>query len=556
MLVKLTGGTVHDPANGVDGVVRDIWIEDGRIVPPRPGARIGEEYGLDGAVVMAGGIDPHTHIGGGKVTIARTLLPEDHRGHERARTGLTRACCGHATPSTLAAGYRYAEMGYTCCFEPAMLPANARQAHLEMADTPMVDHGAYAMLGSDDLLLRMMAEKASPAAIKDYIAWTMHATQAIAVKVVNPGGISAFKFNARQLDLDERHPHYGVTPRDVLLTLARGLADLGVTHPLHVHGCNLGVPGNDATTLATIAAAAADGLPLHLTHLQFHAYGREGDRRFSSGAARIAEVINRSPNISLDVGQVLFGQTCTASGDSMRQYGIAGSAFPNKSVIMDIECDAGCGVVPMRYRDRNFVNALQWCIGLELFLLIEDPWRLFLTTDHPNGAPFTTYPHLIRLLMDRAFRQDRMLTIHPDALAASILPTLTREYTLNEIAILTRAGPARSLGLTDRGHLAPGAVADIAVYRAHADREAMFAAPELVFKGGTLVVKNGQIVQVVKGATHVARPAYDPGIEDHIAAYFDQFHTLSIDSFTVTDNEIVGRDGGAIVVHPTGVRTS
>ena len=28
---------------------------------------------------MAGAIDPHTHIGGGKMTIARMLLPEDHR---------------------------------------------------------------------------------------------------------------------------------------------------------------------------------------------------------------------------------------------------------------------------------------------------------------------------------------------------------------------------------------------------------------------------------------------------------------------------------------------
>ena len=72
---------------------------------------------------------------------------------------------------------------------------------------------------------------------------------------------------------------------------------------------------------------------------------------------------------------------------------------------MDIECDAGCGVVPFRYRDRDFVNALQWAIGLEMFLLVRDPWRVFLTTDHPNGAPFTSYPHLIRLLMDRELPQ-------------------------------------------------------------------------------------------------------------------------------------------------------
>ena len=63
----------------------------------------------------------------------------------------------------------------------------------------------------------------------------------------------------------------------------------------------------------------------------------------------------------------------------------------------------------MRYRDKSkFVNAMQWVIGLETFLLFDDPWRIFPTTDHPNGAPFHFYPHLIRLLMDKSFR-DEML---------------------------------------------------------------------------------------------------------------------------------------------------
>ncbi|MGB3020654.1 MAG: formylmethanofuran dehydrogenase subunit A, partial [Methyloceanibacter sp.] len=350
MLTKLSGGKVYDPANGVSGEVRDIYVQDGKIVAaPSPDARIDKTHDLKGKIVMAGAIDPHTHIGGGKMTIARMLLPEDHIKDEVARTDLTRAGTGHAVPSTLITGYRYAEMGYTACFEPAMLPANARQAHMEMGDTPMVDKGAFAMLGSDDFFLRQLAGKQDFESIKDYVAWTMHASQAIAVKVVNPGGISAFKFNQRKLDLDEEHEFYHVTPRQIIVTLARALQELGVTHPLHIHGCNLGVPGNVETTLETIRAA--EGLPIHLTHIQFHSYGTEGDRHFSSGAARISELLAKNPNVSIDVGQVMFGQTCTASGDSMRQYAISRSAHPKKPVVMDIECDAGCGVVPMRYRD-------------------------------------------------------------------------------------------------------------------------------------------------------------------------------------------------------------
>ena len=552
MLTKLTGGKVYDPANGINGEIRDIYIQDGRIVTPDPNARVHEEFSLRGRVVMAGGIDPHSHIGGGKVTIARMLMPEDHQGHEHCRGDLTRSGVGHAIPSTLTTGYRYAEMGYTACFEPAMLPANARQAHMEMGDTPLLDKGAFVMLGSDDFLLRQLTQKQDFSAIKDYIAWTMHAAQAIAVKVVNPGGISAFKFNQRFLDLDEKHVHYGLTPRQILVNLARGLKEIGVTHPLHVHGCNLGVPGNVETTLSTIAAM--EGLPVHLTHIQFHSYGTEGDKHFSSGAARVAEAVNANKNVSIDVGQVLFGQTCTASGDSMRQYGNAGSAYPKKSVIMDIECDAGCGVVPMKYKEKSFVNALQWCIGLETFLLVNDPWRLFLTTDHPNGAPFTSYPHLIRLLMDKGFRNDMMQKIDPTAQAYSTLGSIDREYSLYEIAIMTRAGPARSLGLKDRGHLGVGACADITVYADKANKEEMFTAPELVFKNGDLIVRNGRIVKIVQGATHVARPDYDKSIERSLNDYFRRYHTVQMDNFRVSDDEIIGSDKGSIIVQPTGAR--
>ena len=550
MLLKLAGGRVYDPANQVDGAVRDLFLRDGRIVgPPGPEERIDREYDLTGRVVMAGAIDMHTHIGGGKLNIARAMLPEDHRGDLVARTGLTRASAGHAAPGTLATGYRYAEMGYTACFEPAVLPSNARQAHLEMGDTPIVDKGGYIMLGSDDFLLRLMAAKEDQRLINDYVAWILNATHGIGIKVVNPGGISAFKFDQRKLDLDEKHRFYGVTPRDVLRVLSRAVHELGVPHPLHVHSSNLGVPGNVDTTLGTIRAS--EGLPIHLTHIQFHSYGTEGDRKFSSAAARIAEAVNGTPNATCDVGQILFGQTVTASGDTMAQFRNSGFAQPRKFVVMDIECDAGCGVVPFKYRDKNFVNALQWAIGLEIFLLANDPWRVYLTTDHPNGAPFTTYPHLIRLLMDRGFRNDRLGMLHPDARAMTTLGSLNREYTLFEIAILTRAAPARILGIADIGHLGPGARADITVYRDDPDRERMFSAPEYVFKDGEVVVRDGRVVKVVWGRYHRVQPDYDPGIEGRLRDYFDRFQTMKAEHLRITEGEMTAIGHGAeLVTHP------
>ena len=547
MLTKLSGGKVYDPAHQIDGKVMDIYVRDGRIVErPRDEEKIDQTYNLAGKVVMAGAIDMHTHIGGGKVNIARMMLPEDHRADPTEQSAACRSGCGHAAPSTFTTGYRYAEMGYTAAFEPALSPVNARQSHLEMGDTPIIDKGGYAMIGSDDYFLRMLTAKKDQNAINDYVAWIMHASQAIGIKVVNPGGINAFKFNQRALDLDENNVHYQVSPRDVLKALSRAVHELGVPHPLHVHANNLGVPGNVDTTLKTMGAS--EGYPLHLTHIQFHSYGTEGDRKFSSGAAQIAEALNKHKNISADVGQILFNQTVTASGDNMRQFANSGLASPHKSVIMDIECDSGCGVVPFKYKDKNYVNALQWSIGLEIFLLCDDPWRTFLTTDHPNGAPFTSYPHLIRLLMDKSFRNDMFTKLNLDAQAMSTLNSIDREYSLYEIAIMTRAGAARLVGLHDRGHLGVGAGADITVYTDHPDREKMFSKPDYVFKDGELVVKDGEVVKVTWGHTHTVKPEFDRGIEKDLKQYFDRYHTMSMDNFKVSSDEIAeGGRGGVIV---------
>jgi len=551
VITCLKNGRLYDPAQQKNGVQEDIYIAQGRIIAkPLDMSKVTKTFDLSGKIVMAGAIDMHSHIGGGKINIARMMLPEFQESKKYSEPEAhicTPNCSHHATPNTTDTGFRYIEMGYTAAFEPALMPVNARQAHLEMADTPMIDKGGYAMLGNDDYFLRMLASKKDQKSINDYVAWILHSTQSIGIKVVNPGGINAFKFNQRKLDLDENNRHYQISPRDILKSLSRAVHELGIAKPLHVHCNNLGAAGNFETTLNTMGAS--DGLPMHLTHIQFHSYGTEGDKKFSSAAAQISEALNKNKHITADVGQILFGQTVTASGDSMMQQLNAKHANPKKSVLMDIECDAGCGVLPFKYRDQNYVNALQWAIGLELFLSVEDPWRIFLTTDHPNGAPFTSYPHLIRLLMDRSFRNEAFAKLNLDAQAMSNLNSLNREYSLYDIAIMTRAGAAKLIGLNDRGHLSVGAGADITVYTDQANREAMFAKPDYVFKDGELVVKDGKVVKVVWGTTHTTKPSFDIGVEKDLKDYFNQYHTMQLDNFKINNEEISGDGRGSIIVH-------
>ena len=84
----------------------------------------------------------------------------------------------------------------------------------------------------------------------------------------------------------------------------------------------------------------------------------------------------------------------------------------------------------------------------------------------------------------------------------------------------------------------------------------MFSAPALVFKSGELVVRAGKIVKVVTGATHVARPQFDKGIERSLKSYFAKYHTIAMENFRVSDDEIIDGGRGSIVVQPTGARVA
>src|SRR5262249_29715120 len=107
-----------------------------------------------------------------------------------------------------------------------------------------------------------------------------------------------------------------------------------------------------------------------------------------------------------------------------------------------------------------------------------------------------------------------------------------------ESATMTRAAPAKLLGLEDRGHLGPGAVADVAVYASTSDRAGMFRAAACVFKDGELVVRDGQVTRYRWGRTLGVQPEHEAGIDRQMQGYYAERHGLSADYLQVPDGAI------------------
>ena len=107
---------------------------------------------------------------------------------------------------------------------------------------------------------------------------------------------------------------------------------------------------------------------------------------------------------------------------------------------------------------------------------------------------------------------------------------------MNEIAIITRAAPAKILGLKRKGHLGPGADADVTIYNPDADYQKMFELPRYVISRGEVVVEDGEIRKVTNGRTYHVAPAYDESAVPDIRKWFERYYTVQFRNYPVDEH--------------------
>ncbi len=548
--IIIKNGYVFDPLSGIDGEKMDISMSKGKVVESiKKNAKV---IDASGKIVMPGGVDIHSHIAGSKINIGRLMRPEDHRKDVVRKSSVTRSGVGYSCPSTFVTGYRYSQMGYTSVMEAAMPPIGARHVHEELNDTPIIDKAAFTLLGNNYFIMKYVRDGDFDK-LKAFMAWLLRATRGYAVKIVNPGGVMNWKWGRNVFGLDGKVEDYDITPRQIVTALARANEELELPHTIHLHCNNLGMPGNYKTTIETMEVAKKikpkDGrkTTIHVVHCQFNALAGDNWMNVKSGAPHIAKYVNANEHVTLDLGQLIFTDTTTMTGDGPWQFALW-NMTGNKWVNSDVEMEAGAGVVPYTFKKNNPANTVQWGIGLELALMLKDPWKVYMTTDHPNGGPFIYYPKVMAWLMSRQARTDTMRELNKAVLKRTGLASNYREYTFNELAVVTRAGTAQALGLKDKGHLGVGADADLAIYELdptewrpskYKELEKAFAKAAYTIKGGQVVVKDGEVTATPMGATHwvdaKSPDAIEKDLMKDLEKEFKQYYTVSLHNYPVED---------------------
>ncbi len=545
----IRNGFVVDPKNNIHEV-KDIEIKDGKVVDSvdSEGAEIIDAKGL---LVVPGGVEIHAHLATPKVDSGRVLRCDQSRMDPYTFSDVCRAGVWSSVPPTHITGYKYSELGYTFVTEAAAAGIVSRHVHEELGEINPLDKIMFPLFGNHQLFMEYSREKDYDK-LAAFAAWMLRATKGYALKAVNPTGVADWSWGGNVESLDQKIRAFDVTSRDVIHGLMEVSERLKLPHPVHLHANMLGRPGNTAITVDTMEIAnkfpvsRESGTNLHMTHIQFHSYGGDDFASFRSGAEPIANFLKKNKNVSADLGQIVFSDTTTMTADGPWEWilrGISGGRWVND----DIEVECGGGVVPYVFKQSSRVNAIQWAIGLEIALMVNDPWRVYPTTDHPNAGTFINYPHIAAWLMSRKARESILGDMKRSAKARMVLPSLDTEFSLKDFIISTRAGPARSLGLAGKGHLGPGADADIAIYKLDAQKDyasspdklvRAFSQAEYTVKDGRIVHKRGKMVAVPKGRSYWVDAHVEPElaaiVEGEIREKFEKHYTIQFENYPVS----------------------
>ena len=104
---------------------------------------------------------------------------------------------------------------------------------------------------------------------------------------------------------------------------------------------------------------------------------------------------------------------------------------------------------------------------------------------------------------------------------------------MREIAIITSAGPAKALGLAQKGQLGVGADADVVIYNRDENIERMFSHPRYVITRGEIVIEEGYIRNTPEGRELIVKPHYEESIEEFLKPKFEDYYTMQFENYPV-----------------------
>ncbi|MFX0187973.1 MAG: amidohydrolase family protein [Candidatus Hodarchaeota archaeon] len=456
----IKNGLVFDPLNDIKGEKKDILIENGKIVEKFSSKRKVKEIDANRKTIIPAALDIHTHIASQQLNWAR-LLGSNNKLFQKIWKGLTLENIAKD----------YISNGYTFILEANVFPSLTKSTIFNFNRLPVLDK-AMLLNVSNLWPLELEFQRGKIEDMAVFLSDLLSITKGFGLKVYNPFESENWNFKSLRKDIMGKGRLCNFSALDVYENLTKANEHLGLPHSIHAHieGYeSLKAKNNLFTILNKIISLNLEPnskINSKIKRSQIFHMAHASTYNIDGNNAELINLLNSNENINLDLGFIGFNQInplITADRrliDSLLKIDSNNTTY--KLIRAAVEFEGDIFATFRNFDKDNITNCYLWSNALDIALNVKDIWQLQFSINFPNYANITDVPEIAVWLVSKSARDDFMKDMNREFLKDNPLINNDKTTTFNEFIILTRASPAKSLGLGSiKGNLGVGSDADI-----------------------------------------------------------------------------------------------
>ncbi len=498
----IKNGLIFDPLGKIEGEIKDILIQDGKIVEKFSNQNNIKIIDANNKTVIPGALDIHGHFASQQVNWAR-LIGANNTEFKEIWNGLTLDYIARS----------YIANGYTFILEANVFPSLARYTIFNFKSLPVLDK-AMLLNVSNLWPLELEYQKGKIDNLAVFLSDLLLMTKGFGFKVYNPFESESWNFKTLRKDVSAKGRLYNFSALDVYENLTKANEQLGMPHSVHAHieGYEQIKAKNNLFTIIdkvkSLSLEPNSHLDPELQRSQiFHmahacAYNIDGNN------SELINNLNENKTIDVDLGFVGFDKInpCITSDRRLIKSILKGNGSENEKTLISsaVEFEGDVFAILRKFDKKNIQDCILWANGIDIALNVENKWQLQFSVNYPNYANIHNVPEIATWLVSKDARDKFMDGMNKDFLTNSVLQENDKTLTFNEYIILTRASPAKSLGLGNiKGSLCEGADADlnildlsineIDISKDHETFRNSLSNIEYVIKSGEIIKQNDKI---------------------------------------------------------------
>jgi len=456
----IKNGLIFDPLNKITGEVKDILIQDGKIVEKFSSSKDVRTIDAKNKTVIPAALDIHTHIASQQVNWAR-LIGANNSEFMILWKGLTLDYIAKS----------YIANGYTFILEANVFPSLARQTIFNFRNLPILDKAM--LLNISNLWpLELEFQRGKIENLAVFLSDLLSITKGFGFKVYNPFESESWNFKTLRKDVSSKGRLYNFSALDVYENLTKANEYLGMPHSVHAHieGYEQIKAKNNLFTILnkikSLDLETNSDLDSELKRSQFFHIAHASAYNIDGNNSELINSLNEIDTIDIDLGFIGFDKINPLITSDRRLINLFlnnnGNGNDKTLISSAVEFEGDTFATIRTFDKKNIQDCILWANGIELALMVDNKWQLQFSVNYPNYADINNVPEIATWLISKDARDEFMTGMNKEFLTNNDLQNNDKTLTFNEFIIITRASPAKSLGLGNiKGSLRESADADI-----------------------------------------------------------------------------------------------